>query len=46
MTRLVLFLGPRTAEVFRQDSFLENLQAANDKLETVQKGLLAKTRNE
>ncbi|CAK9071075.1 unnamed protein product [Durusdinium trenchii] len=31
--------APKALEVFRQDSFLENLQAANDKLETVQKGL-------
>jgi len=28
-------------QVFRQDNFLENLTAANDKLETVQKGTMS-----
>eukprot|EP00435_Cladocopium_sp_Y103_P015241 s2361_g3.t1 len=31
--------APKALEVFRQDNFLGNLTAANDKLETVQKGL-------
>jgi len=31
--------GPEALKVFKQDSFLEKLTSANDKLETVQKGL-------